>query len=363
MEPSIETPNAAETAIVEDAATTPAPEVRNTVFLGRFGLRAGWSMSIFIPIFLLSLSIFSVATLAVTGKLQQTIHEAMSHQQPKKPATPPPAQDIRPKGTVISEGLQLAATAAATLALALIERRRIAVYGIGRSRLADFLPGALWGLTTLAMLVALLRATHVLVFDSLALHGTAITVFGLKWLLAFLLVGLFEEYLTRGFLQYTLTRGLFGLAARISPTHARAIAFWSAAVIMSIVFGSGHLLNPGENRVGILMVFVAGMVFSYALWRTGSLWWAIGFHMAWDWAQSFLFGVPDSGGLSAGRLFLTHPTGNPLFSGGPDGPEGSLYVLPTMLVVALLIRFTTRPGPQPQLEPEPSPPSPQLSIV
>jgi len=334
-----------------------------TIFRGRFGLRAAWSISLFVPIFLLFLALFSITTLAVTGRLKQTIHDATSHQHEKKPATPPPAHDIRPKGSAISEGLQLAATAAATLALALIERRRLSVYGIGRSRLSDFLPGALWGLTTLALLVETLRATHVLVFDALALHGPAVYLYAAKWLLVFLLVGLFEEYLTRGFLQYTLTRGLIGLAEKLSLQHARAIAFWSAAVIMSVVFGSGHLSNPGEDRVGILMVFVAGMVFSYALWRTGSLWWAIGFHTAWDWAQSFLFGVPDSGALSAGRLFQTHPTGNPLYSGGPAGPEGSLYVLPTMLLAALLIRLTTRPGPQPPLEPDPHPPDPHLSIV
>jgi membrane protease YdiL (CAAX protease family) len=191
----------------------------------------------------------------------------------------------------------------------------------------------------------------VLVFDSQALHGAAIYAFGLKWLLAFLLVGLFEEYLTRGFLQYTLTRGLFGLAEKISAKHARFIAFWLAALVMSLVFGAGHLRNPGENRVGIIMVFLAGIVFSYALWRTGSLWWAIGFHMAWDWAQSFFYGVPDSGYLSVGRLFFTHPVGNTLYSGGVDGPEGSVYVIPVMLLVGLIIRFTTTPGEQPPLEP------------
>jgi membrane protease YdiL (CAAX protease family) len=120
---------------------------------------------------------------------------------------------------------------------------------------------------------------------------------------------------------------------------------------MSLLFGAGHLGNAGENRVGIVMVFVAGIVFSYALWRTGSLWWAIGFHMAWDWAQSFLFGVPDSGNVSAGRLFLTHPVGNTLYSGGVDGPEGSVYVIPVMLLVGLIIRFTTISGDQPPLGP------------
>jgi membrane protease YdiL (CAAX protease family) len=328
----------------------PPPSAVHTVFFGRFGLRAGWSVAIFVPVLIVIVSLLGVATLAVTGKLKKAVIDAMSHSQTRTP--PPSAQaESKPKPVIINEALQFAATGLASLALALIERRRMAVYGIGRNRIFDFIPGAFFGLASLSLLIEVLHATHVLVFDSQALHGAAIYAFGLKWLLAFLLVGLFEEYLTRGFLQYTLTRGLFGLAEKISAKHARFIAFWLAALVMSLVFGAGHLGNPGENRVGIVMVFLAGIVFSYALWRTGSLWWAIGFHMAWDWAQSFLFGVPDSGNISAGRLFFTHPVGNSLYSGGVDGPEGSVYVIPVMLLVGVIIRFTTMPGEQPPLDP------------
>jgi membrane protease YdiL (CAAX protease family) len=86
------------------------------------------------------------------------------------------------------------------------------------------------------------------------------------------------------------------------------------------------------------------------LFRTGSLWWAIGFHMAWDWAQSFLYGVPDSGNISVGRLFQTHFAGKPLLSGGSDGPEGSLFCIPIFLLMLLVIRFTTKRGELPPLE-------------
>lgn len=98
-------------------------------------------------------------------------------------------------------------------------------------------------------------------------------------------------------------------------------------------------------------MFVTGILFSYALWRTGSLWWGIGMHMTWDWSQSFLYGVPDSGLLSIGRLFQTHPTGNPLLSGGPAGPEGSLLAWPVLLLLFLAIRLQPQ-GTQPPVEPE-----------
>ena len=73
-------------------------------------------------------------------------------------------------------------------------------------------------------------------------------------------------------------------------------------------------------------------MFAFSLWRTGSLWWAIGLHAAWDWAQSFLFGVADSGGISTHRLLSTHPVGPAWLSGGATGPEGSIFVLLVMLL-------------------------------
>ena len=330
---------------VPDSA--PPPEAPTSLFLGRFGLRAGWSALIYIPLFILFSVLFIVGALAIAGKLPSVLHDIQSHA-----SQPQPIPDVTSHDTFIPRILQFGALALAALILSRIERRRFSVYGIGRNRLADFLPGAFWGLATLTLLVGILRATHHLVFDAQVLHGAAIYSFGFKWLLAFISVGLLEEYLNRGFLQFTLTRGVYGLAEKISPAHARAVAFTIAAFFMSLFFSAGHLGNARENPMGIALTFVAAILFSYALWRTGSLWWAIGNHMAWDWAQSFLYGVPDSGQISAGRLFHTHPVGNTLLSGGVDGPEGSIYAIPILLLAILIVRFTTSPGPQPPLYPE-----------
>jgi membrane protease YdiL (CAAX protease family) len=341
----------------EAPISSSAPPPSEGIFFGRFGLRSGWGIAIFVVLFLVFSSVISIATLAATGRLQKAIAQRKAQTTSQKTSAPakPATQTLTLDDTLIGEGLGLVGVSLATWLLSLIERRRMAAYGIGSARRLDFFAGAFWGLAALSLLVGVLRAGHFLVFDARLLHGSDIPFYGFFWLLAFLFVGLLEEYLTRGYLQYTLTRGLFGLAEKISPTHARAVAFWIAAAIMSILFGAGHLGNKGETAWGICAVFLAGITFSYALWHTGSLWWAIGFHMAWDWAQSFLYGVPDSGGLSAGRLFQTHPTGTVLLSGGPDGPEGSLFVIPTLLLVVLIIRFTTRAGTQPPLEPIPAP--------
>jgi len=89
--------------------------------------------------------------------------------------------------------------------------------------------------------------------------------------------------------------------------------------------------------VGLLSVFAAGMFFSFSIWRTGSLWWAFGMHAAWDWGQSFLFGVADSGLMVQHHLLATHPAGKPLLSGGTTGPEGSVLILAVLGVGCLIV--------------------------
>ena len=113
-------------------------------------------------------------------------------------------------------------------------------------------------------------------------------------------------------------------------------------MIMSVVFYLGHTSNRGESPVGLLAVFVGGMFFCYAVWHTGSIWWGIGMHAAWDWGQSFLFGVADSGIMVQHHLLATHPQGNPVLSGGTTGPEGSILIV-AVLAVGSLIVFLTLP--------------------
>jgi hypothetical protein len=156
--------------------------------------------------------------------------------------------------------------------------------------------------------------------DGQVLHGPAVLKYALSWGGIFLIVAFFEDSTTRGYLQFTLTRG---------------IGFWWGALLMSFLFGFGHGTNQGETYIGLVSVGAVGLVFCLSLWYTGSLWWAIGFHAAWDWGQSFFFGTSDSGMVAEGHLLAEHPIGSRLWSGGTTGPEGSLLALPLLAIFAL----------------------------
>ena len=257
------------------------------------------------------------------------------------------------------EGAGLVCIVLATWTLAKVELRPISTYGFRPQRaLGNFCAGLAWGVALLSLLVVLLRAAGLLVFDGRLLFGVSAFRYGFIWLTGFLLVGLLEELVSRGYLQFTLTRGLSEIFRWLfGALHANALGFWTAALILSFAFGFGHRSNPGESPLGLLSAGLAGFLFCLSLWRTGSLWWAIGFHASWDWAQSFLYGVPDSGLMIQGHLYATHAVGRPYLSGGLTGPEGSLLLLPVMLAGVGIILLTlprTHFGNEPESTPEPS---------
>jgi membrane protease YdiL (CAAX protease family) len=217
----------------------------------------------------------------------------------------------------------------ATLFMARVENRKVLSYGfIGERSLQRLLSGVVCGLLALSILVAILWRLQLLGFEGVSLRGMAAWKYGLAWGAVALLVGFFEESLLRGYLQYTL---------------ARRIGFWWAAAILSTAFAAWHITNNGESPLGLLVVGLGGLVFCLSLWYTKSLWWTVGFHAGWDWGQTYLYGTPDSGLLAKGRLLLSHPSGNPLWSGGRTGPEGSLLMLPLLAVVALGMWFWWQP--------------------
>jgi membrane protease YdiL (CAAX protease family) len=299
------------------------PSTLRKVFIGADGLRAGWSLAIF------------VALMGALLKGASAIGDRM-HLVPRG------AKEISFGVGMFAESLPLLAICFVTWIMSKIEKRPTSVYGLGGTRrLPQFFMGLAWGITCLSLLVLTLRTTGKLVFDARLLFGTDVLRYGVMWIFGFFVVGLLEEYLNRGYLLFTLTRGLTGTYAWLFKTHrSKALGFWTSAVIVSVLFGLGHETNPGESPIGLLSAGLGSLVFCLSLWRTGSLWWAIGFHAAWDWTQSFLYGVADSGLMVEHHLVATHPLGTPLMSGGTTGPEGSIFILPMLAVISLIIMLT-----------------------
>ncbi|HEY1742538.1 MAG TPA: CPBP family intramembrane glutamic endopeptidase [Granulicella sp.] len=235
---------------------------------------------------------------------------------------------MSPGGMLAEETVRVLVVLLVTSLLATLERRRPTDYGLGGVRAIRLcFTGGAWGFVTLSLLVGALKLTGSLTFSGPEMSSSAALGLGLRWLLAFFAVAFFEETALRGYLQYAL---------------ARITGFWWAALIWSVVFLLMHGTNGGEGIVGLIQTGWIALFFCLSLWLTGSLWWAIGFHAAWDWSESYFYGTADSGVNVGGHLFSAVPHGNPLLSGGSTGPEGSLLALFVLAVPTIALWLTYR---------------------
>ncbi len=207
------------------------------------------------------------------------------------------------------------------IALNFAEPRPFASYGLPLRRAfgRNFWVGALWGFGALSVLVGVMAAFGAFDPGTFALQGVHIWKWAAFWGVMFLFVGFSEEFLFRGYTLFTLTQG---------------IGFWPAAAIFSLLFGAVHIGNHGESWWGAAAAGCIGLFFCLTVRRTGDLWWAVGFHAAWDWAESYFYGVADSGQILPGHLLQSSFHGPDWLTGGSVGPEGSLLVFVVIAAMA-----------------------------
>jgi hypothetical protein len=293
-------------------STEPSPHRTSAwkpIFLGPNGLRAGWRVLMFIALFAVLFGGFAL----IRAGGPQAFREQYRNQG---------HITVTPLLMGGSEAITMLFLCVAALIMGKIEHRKFSEYGLPL-RLAlrkDFWVGSFTGFLTISGTLLTIFLLHGFRVTGLAIHGTTILSSLLGWGLAFLLAGLVEEFLFRGYIQYTLASG---------------IGFWPAAFLMSGLFGLGHFFNSNESALGSVAVVMFGLLLCLFLRRTRNLWCAVGFHLGYDWGQMF-FGVPDSGIVPYHNLLGSTLSGPQWLTGGTVGPEASVLTPLALLVVALV---------------------------
>jgi uncharacterized protein len=275
------------------------------IFLGPNGVRAGWRAALYVALFLLLLTLAASVGRAI------------------RLAAVGPTTAITPGILALQEGLAVTSAIIAAVIMSRLERRHFGEYGMPLALAfgKNFWIGLIWGIITVSALMFAIHTVDGYSFGTVELAASDIARYAAEWAAAFLLVGIAEEFLFRGYLQYTLTSGM---------------RFWPAAVVLSCIFGAVHLRNPGEGPIGALSVFVTGIFLVFTLRRTGTLWFGIGFHAAYDFGETFLYSVPDSGIVARGHLLASSFHGPRWLTGGTVGPEASIFDFVIIAIVFVL---------------------------
>jgi membrane protease YdiL (CAAX protease family) len=277
-----------------------------SLFVGARGIRAGWRWIIFLTITFVGAGFLFVVAVAI-GALHL-----------KKGQTA--GSSFTASSVLLQEAVLIISMFFAALIMSKIEKRPMGEYGLpwGQAFGRRFWQGVAWGFVAITLTMLLISAFHGFTFGTVALSGSALAKYAVIWAAAFLLTGFSEEFLFRGYSQFTLADGM---------------GFWPAAVFLSLLFGGSHLSNPGEAWPGAISAGLIAFFFCFTLRRTGSIWFAVGLHAAWDYGETFVYGVPDSGFVAPGHLLNSSFHGPRWLTGGSVGPEASVLCL---LIIALM---------------------------
>jgi membrane protease YdiL (CAAX protease family) len=218
----------------------------------------------------------------------------------------------------------LAALALYVLSVRLIERRwpdELALARLGPELAVGLVLGAALFAAAMGVLLAI---------GAYALTGPTIAP-AWKALAISLTSGVTEELIFRGVI-FRLLWSTFG------P--------WWALVLSSALFGVVHLGNPDSDLMAMLgIIFGAGVPLAALYILTGRLWAPIGYHMAWNFSQGYVFGAQVSGTSFGPSLYRAELVAgvDALWSGGAFGPEAAL---PTVILAGLagaaLLALATR---------------------
>ncbi|HSQ59572.1 MAG TPA: type II CAAX endopeptidase family protein [Acidobacteriota bacterium] len=170
-------------------------------------------------------------------------------------------------------------------------------------------------------------ATTDVVFEGGALQSGAIAAAAL----AMLLVSVWEEILWRGYALQQIAQGA---------------GKWIAALATSALWALAHLGNEGANVSGLLETGLSGVILAWIVMRTGSLWFAFGYHVAWNVVSAVVLGLTTSGQDLSATILRTRLQGPDFLTGGAYGFEGSVVTAALDLgFLAIALVFADRlPG-------------------
>jgi membrane protease YdiL (CAAX protease family) len=279
----------------------------------------GWSLVIF-------LTVYSALTLGAQfafATIPSLRHWAASQ----------PQGVITPSGQIAFTGLELIILLTCVTLVSKVERRSYADYGLSQPKTIGkrFSLGLVVGFGMASLLIGLIAIAGGYSAQGLATSSPEIVTNACLYGIGFLLVAFFEEFAFRGYLQATLQRG---------------IGFWPTAVVLSIAFGAVHLPNLRGAWFASLVAAAFGIVAAFSVQRTGSLWFIIGAHAAFDWGITFFYAAPIAGLSARGHLMNASLQGPPWLTGGNAGPVGSVFAFAVFALAGLLL-YLILPHPRP----------------
>lgn len=199
------------------------------------------------------------------------------------------------------------------------------VFIVNQKVVSGFFKGSLIGFVVLILCAGLALLNGNVSFN---IGNITIPLF-IGYLIFYILVGIFEEFLFRSF-------PLFVFAERYPMLLS--------VLLTSLLFGLAHMGNEGFNWLAMLNITLAGVFFSIIVLLKRNIYWAVGIHFGWNFTQGVILGYKVSG-TNAEGILIAKASGPFYLSGGSFGIESSIFctVILTATIIYVLVSQKIEP--------------------
>lgn len=146
-------------------------------------------------------------------------------------------------------------------------------------------------------------------------------------LLLFIIVGIAEEMLFRGYIIMAIQQ--MG-------------RWWISALVSALIFALTHgALNDNISFIAVLNLFLGGLLLAYIFIRTANIWMCVGFHITWNYFQGYILGIAVSGRTVSNALYTININKNSI-AGGAFGLEGGLINTVVLIGAFIFVWFYSK---------------------
>ncbi len=197
----------------------------------------------------------------------------------------------------------------------IIKKEKISWEDLGFSKKHSFLQlinGFLLGIVFVAIYMFILIIMKQVAFEFHRLN-TNILYSLFMGLIIFCGVAFAEEITFRGYIQSLLSKKnkYIGL------------------VITAVIFALSHLLNSSYSLLSLIYLTIGGILLGLMRMESKSIWFPLGFHIAWNWTEFRVFGL---GNDTNNHWFFTNIVKNTIWNGGESG-TGIIIVLVELVLI------------------------------
>jgi uncharacterized protein len=190
-------------------------------------------------------------------------------------------------------------------------------------KLNEFLFGSLFGIVLMAVGSGIIGLAGWGSYAYQGFDGPGL----LKYLLMFLLVAIFEEWMVRTYLLHSLMASMNK---------------YLALLLTSVLFSLLHAGNESFDLMAFTEITLAGIMLGLWYIHVGNIWFPVGVHLTWNYFQGPIFGHEVSGNPIKESLLVQTDLAEPFYSGGKFGVEGSIVGLVLTVLACLWLEWYLR---------------------